>query len=177
MDQARKLIESKYKFEWFLGIWTWIIWIIYSSGTWAIATDDCACSKRFLVGPLDPEPKVPLLKPRLKHFFLFLSLIPKQCAYCHVQQMALLGFSYHLMPQLGFEPLSVELHHDPGPFEGPFTNWATSPQPLLQHVFRACSSRKIVMAPVFFLTSAHLPLACKYFFVVRFHGHRNFNSF
>ena len=32
---------------------------------------------------------------------------------------------YHLLRRLGFKLTSVELHQDPGPFEGRSTNWAT----------------------------------------------------
>ena len=51
---------------------------------------------------------------RLSCLFSFLHLLPKQRDYFHVQQRALLGliFSYHLMPQPGFELRSVELHQD-----------------------------------------------------------------
>ena len=45
--------------------------------------------------------------------------------------MTLLGFSYHLMLRPGFELTSVELHQDPGLFEGSFTNRATAPWQLL----------------------------------------------
>ena len=43
----------------------------------------------------------------------------------HVQQIALLGFSYHLMPRPVFKHTSAELHQDPGTFEGQSTNWST----------------------------------------------------
>ena len=38
------------------------------------------------------------------------------------QQMTLLRFSYHVMPQTGFKLMSVELHHDPVPLEGSSTD-------------------------------------------------------
>ena len=57
----------------------------------------------------------------LKQIFFFL-LIPKQPTYFNVQQMVLLVFSCHLVPRLGFELTSVDLHQDPAPFEGCSTN-------------------------------------------------------
>ena len=52
----------------------------------------------------------------------FLSLLLPYSALTPATDGAARIFSYHLMPWPGFELASVELYHDPGPFEEFSTN-------------------------------------------------------
>ena len=77
---------------------------------------------------------VPSLLVMWQAIFLFFYIFFQTAHLYLLQQMALLGF-YFLPPHTAvlswFKPTSlssVELHRDPGPFEGRSTNWATAPR-------------------------------------------------